>query len=72
MCIRDRDVVAPVLRAWNIFNREDFTAEGAAARDELAAYIAAAEADVSKFVEKRDVHFDRLVARGQNPIRIKD
>jgi acyl-[acyl-carrier-protein] desaturase len=66
------DVVAPVLRAWNIFNREDFTAEGAAARDELAAYIAAAEADVSKFVEKRDAHFDRLVARGQNPIRIKD
>ena len=66
------DVVAPVLRAWNIFNREDFTAEGAAARDELAAYIAAAEADVSKFVEKRDAHFDRLVARGQNPIRLKD
>ena len=47
-------------------------AEGAAARDELGAYIAAAEADVSKFVEKRDAHFDRLVARGQSPIRLKD
>jgi len=66
------DVVAPVLRAWNIFNREDFTGEGAAARDELAAYISAAEVDVSKFVEKRDAHFDRLEARGQNPIRLKD
>ena len=67
-----KDVVAPVLRAWNIFNREDFTGEGAAARDELAAYIASAEVDVSKFVEKRDAHFDRLEARGQNPIRLKD
>ena len=66
------DVVAPVLRAWNIFNREDFTAEGAQARDELAKYIEDAQVDVSKFVEKRDNHFDRLEARGQNPIRLKD
>jgi acyl-[acyl-carrier-protein] desaturase len=54
------DVVAPVLRAWNIFNRE------------LAKYLADAEVDVAKFVEKRDNHFDRLEARGQNPIRLKD
>ena len=66
------DVVAPVLRAWNIFNREDFTGEGAQARDELAKYIADTEVDVAKFVEKRDNHFDRLEARGQNPIRLKD
>ena len=66
------DVVAPVLRAWNIFNREDFTGEGAQARDELAKYLAEAEVDVAKFVEKRDNHFDRLEARGQNPIRLKD
>jgi acyl-[acyl-carrier-protein] desaturase len=65
-------VIAPVLRSWNIFNREDFTGDGAAARDELAAYIASAEVDVSKFVEKRDAHFDRLEARGQNPIRLLD
>ena len=66
------DVVAPVLRAWNIFNREDFTGEGAQARDELAKYIEDAQVDVAKFVEKRDNHFDRLEARGQNPIRLKD
>ena len=65
------DVVAPVLRAWRIFEREDFTATGEAARNELAEYISSAEADVSRFVEKRDAHFDRLVARGQNPIRLK-
>jgi acyl-[acyl-carrier-protein] desaturase len=66
------DVVAPVLRAWNIFGREDFTSEGAAARDELGAYLASAEVDVSKFVEKRDAHFERLIARGKNPIRLEN
>jgi len=65
------DVVAPVLRAWKIFEREDFTAAGEMARNELAEYISAAQADVSRFVEKRDAHFDRLVARGQSPIRLK-
>ena len=64
------EVVAPVLRAWNIFDREDFTGDGAQARDELSAYIAKAEEDASRFIEKRDAHFDRLVARGQEPIRL--
>jgi len=64
------DVVAPVLRAWKIFERDDFTGEGAAARDELGTFLQAMEADVSKFVEKRDAHFDKLVARGQEPIRL--
>jgi acyl-[acyl-carrier-protein] desaturase len=64
------DVVAPVLRAWNIFEREDFTGDGAQARDELAAFLSNAEADANRFIEKRDAHFDRLVARGQEPIRL--
>ena len=64
------DVVAPVLRAWKIFERDDFTGAGAAARDELGTFLQAMEADVSKFVEKRDAHFDKLVARGQEPIRL--
>jgi len=64
------DVVAPVLRAWKIFERDDFTGEGAAARDELGTFLQAMEADVSKFVEKRDAHFDKSVARGQEPIRL--
>lgn len=64
------DVVAPVLRAWNIFDREDFTADGTAARDELAAFLSKAEADANRFIEKRDAHFDRLIARGQEPIRL--
>ncbi len=64
------EVVAPVLRAWNIWDREDLNGEGNAARDELAAFVAKAETDASRFIEKRDAHFDKLVARGQEPIRI--
>jgi acyl-[acyl-carrier-protein] desaturase len=64
------EVVAPVLRAWNIFDREDLTADGAQARDELALFLSKAEADANRFIEKRDAHFERLVARGQEPIRL--
>lgn len=64
------DVVAPVLRAWNIFEREDLSDDGAKARDELSVFIAKAEEDANRFIEKRDAHFDRLVARGQEPIRL--
>jgi len=64
------EVVAPVLRAWNIFDREDLSGEGNAARDELAAFISKAEAEASRFIEKRDAHFEKLVARGQEPIRL--
>lgn len=64
------DVVAPVLRAWKVFERDDLTGEGAAARDELGKFLQAMEADVSKFVEKRDSHFEKLIARGQEPIRL--
>ncbi|HEY3292471.1 MAG TPA: acyl-ACP desaturase [Candidatus Nanopelagicaceae bacterium] len=64
------EVVAPVLRAWNIFDRDDLTGEGAKARDELAEFLSKAEVDADRFIEKRDAHFDRLVARGQEPIRL--
>ena len=36
------DVVAPVLRAWNIFEREDLSGDGAAAREELNVFLAKA------------------------------
>ena len=64
------EVIAPVLRAWNIFEREDLTGDGALARDELVAFLTKAEEDANRFIEKRDAHFDRLVARGQEPIRL--
>ena len=64
------DVVLPVLRAWGIFELETLTGEGAAARDELAAYIKKSTSDVATFVDKRENHFERLIARGQEPLRL--
>ena len=64
------EVVAPVLRAWNIFDRDDFNADGESARDELSAFLDRASEDADRFIEKRDTHFERLVARGQEPIRL--
>ncbi len=64
------DVVAPVLRAWNIFERDDLSGDGQAARDELAVFIAKTEAESEIFNEKRERHFERLIARGQEPIRL--
>nr|WP_232541773.1 acyl-ACP desaturase [Nocardia bovistercoris] len=53
------EVVQPVLKKWEIFERTDFTARGEQARDELAAFIEKLEGDVVKFEEQRD----RLLAR---------
>jgi len=64
------DVVAPVLRAWNVFDRDDLTGEGEAARDELSAFLATSSADATRFNEKREIYFEKLIARGQEPIRL--
>jgi len=64
------DVVMPVLRAWGIFDMDTLTGDGAAARDELSAYLKSASEDVAKFVDKREVHFEKLVARGLEPLRL--
>lgn len=64
------DVVAPVLRAWNIFDREDLSGDGAMAREELSVFLEKAGQEANRFTEKRDAHFERLIARGQEPIRL--
>ena len=65
------DVVQPVLRAWNLFEVTGLNAEGETARNELAAWLDQAAAEVEKFNEKREHHFERLVARGQEPLRLQ-
>jgi acyl-[acyl-carrier-protein] desaturase len=65
------DVVAPVLRAWKVFERTDLTGDGLKAREELAAFMKKAEHDAATFNDKREIHFERLIARGQEPVRIK-
>ncbi|NKY86421.1 acyl-ACP desaturase [Nocardia veterana] len=53
------EVVQPVLKKWNIFDRNDFGARGERARDELGAFVAKLERDAARFEEQRD----RLLAR---------
>ena len=64
------DVIAPVLRAWNIFERTDLSGDGIEARDELQAFMDETYKAASVFNDKREVHFERQIARGIAPIRI--
>ena len=65
------EVIAPVLRAWDVFERNDLSGDGLVARDELAAFLNKTTQESDRFNEKREHHFERLIARGQEPIRIK-
>ncbi len=64
------EVVAPVLRAWKVFERTDLSGDGLVAREELAEFLAKTGLEASRFNEKRELYFDRMIARGQEPLRI--
>ncbi len=64
------DVLAPVLRAWGVFDLEGLDAEGEAARDELSALLDGLDQAASRFEEKRDTHHEKMTARGQTIERI--
>ncbi|MBJ8340440.1 acyl-ACP desaturase [Antrihabitans sp. YC3-6] len=53
------EVIWPVLRKWNVFERNDFSAQGENTREDLAAFLEKLEGQVRKFEEQRD----RLLAR---------
>nr|WP_246461499.1 acyl-ACP desaturase [Nocardia transvalensis] len=53
------EVVQPVLKHWNIFDRNDFGPRGEQDRERLAAHLEQLARDVIKFEEQRD----RLLAR---------
>ena len=65
------DVVSPVLRAWNVFELEGLNAEGEQAREKLATYMDEMKVESARFDDKREAHFEKLIARGQEPIRLK-
>ncbi|MFQ6393242.1 acyl-ACP desaturase [Nocardia sp. KC 131] len=58
------EVVQPVLKKWNIFERNDFGARGEAAREHLGVFLEKLAGDVLKFEEQRDRMFARDAARG--------
>lgn len=64
------DVVAPVLRAWKVFERDDLSGDGLKARDELQTFMDQTYKAAEIFNDKREVHFERQMARGIQPIRI--
>ncbi|UGT42470.1 acyl-ACP desaturase [Nocardia yamanashiensis] len=57
------EVVLPVLRKWNIFDRNDFGPAGEQTRDALAAHLDALAKDVIRFEEQRDRALARDAAR---------
>ncbi len=57
------DVVAPVLRYWKVFEIEGLDAEGEAARQELADFMAELEKQALRFEDKRDALKARMAAR---------
>ncbi|MDN5790726.1 MAG: acyl-ACP desaturase [Micrococcales bacterium] len=61
--IHHDDIVAPLLRQWGVYELEGLDADGEKARDELAAAVAALDAEASRFVEKREAAAAKKAAR---------
>jgi acyl-[acyl-carrier-protein] desaturase len=57
------EVLAPVLRTWKVWDRENLGAEGEQAREELADLLDKLDTAASRFEEKRDAYLARQAAR---------
>jgi len=57
------DVVMPLLRHWGVMEMTGLGPEGEAARTELAAFLATADAQATTFVDKREATAARKAAR---------
>jgi len=57
------DVVAPVLRFWKVFEVEGLSAEGEAARSELAEFMDSLEKQALRFEDKREMLKARMTPR---------
>jgi acyl-[acyl-carrier-protein] desaturase len=62
------DVVMPVLRKWNVFERTDFTARGERTRNELGEFIEKLERDTVRFEEQRDKALAREAAKRERAL----
>jgi len=57
------EVLDPLLRFWKVFDLEGLSAEGEAARTELAKFMAGLEKQALRFEDKRDMLRARMVLR---------
>ena len=62
------EVVLPVLRKWQIFDRTDIRSAGEQRREQLGAYLADLESQVGKFEEQRDRMLAREAERQNRPV----
>ena len=60
------DVIMPVLRHWNVFERTDLGHIGEAARDKLVTFLEGLDAQATKFVERRAENRARDAARADS------
>ncbi|WP_280260865.1 acyl-ACP desaturase [Nocardia abscessus] len=58
------EVVQPVLKQWNVFDRTDLGPRGEQAREELGEFVDKLAKDVIKFEEQRDRSLAREATRG--------
>jgi acyl-[acyl-carrier-protein] desaturase len=56
------EVIMPILRHWEVFERTDLGAVGEQARTELAAFLEGLDAQASRFVERRAENRARVAA----------
>lgn len=61
------EVLAPVLRAWRIWELETLSDDGQIARTELAGILDQLRVQADTFVEKREAYFAKQLARGIQP-----
>jgi acyl-[acyl-carrier-protein] desaturase len=57
------DVVMPLLRHWGVMELEGLGPQGEQARSELAAFLATAEEQATRFVDKREAAAARRAER---------
>jgi acyl-[acyl-carrier-protein] desaturase len=60
--IHHDEVLAPVLRAWKVWEIEGLDADGEQARDELASSLGALDTSALRFEERREARRERIAA----------
>jgi len=64
------EVVSPILRKWNVFERNDLGPSGEQAREELGTFLTGLDAQATRFVESRERMRARTAAKGEASVQV--
>ncbi|NUR06133.1 MAG: acyl-ACP desaturase [Nocardioidaceae bacterium] len=64
--LHHEDVLMPILRHWDVFDRTDLGAVGEQAREELATFLQDLDTQAARFVERRSEQRARAAARADS------